>query len=902
MAQSKRFRPSILLELFFDAALLLLFMTQAFVGGCLLIYGHLPLPSEWGNRLIAERLPAEIILRVDEFRLRPDGSIDLVGIDLKAEGIQQSLLEADAAEIELQWKPRLELPKFESLVLSGGTLYIPSVYSPDGYQRPLLQRIALRLIPGEPTWEVDRFAALHDGIRLRGAFQIPIQEESTGDLDIGKTLNAFYSRAAKFSQQTERIRYFKTPTIAFKMTVLDEETQQVDLRVSSRALEHPEATAEFVQLHGSVHLDGLELTPVAPPRFSAEQIEVPRYDFSAESIRAAIAPDKLNGLLTGDWPQLRIAARSIGIKGHNLEAPVLEIDPGAFPTVAFFGATSSPSGAIRLDGQINAEHWNGGVRARGSVDLVRMLPPEFRRKLPRIAFDSTPYYDLNLGFDPGFALDRAELKAQVDDLQVEGLHFDHINARASYEDGLYAIDDLYLRRDKQWLDLKFGLDSESGDYRVTLVGSAVPDEYNALLPRWWEAIFRDFDFSRSTYSLGDFILYGNVKRKASDLYYGRAKAHGVAYKGVQLDAGELIVRGRGPYTELHDLEASVGQGWARGDIAFTSRLDEVEGPASVRLDMVAQLALDDASKLFGGDIAKIIAEFETDGLPLAKLDGAIFNNAYPEYAGKSHFDLSAFCAEPIAYKGVPLDYLSFDLFARSDITYLRNVRLGYAGGKGDAMIDVLTPQDAVNSIRYQFTLKEAEQNRALQGLPRVEGFGDVGDGLKTADQADSARNERESGQIDLTIRGEGAVDDPLRHTGFGRFEIRNERLGTIQLLGPLSRILQRTQLNFTSFNLDRMAGDFSYENEVVTFDPLQIDGARTHIEAPGTLRLSDQSLDMRVSASLFRNVGNPDSNIRKIGQMISKPLPNLLQFELTGTVKKQKFRSLYDPRNLIPRF
>lgn len=902
MAKSTRFRLSIFLELFLDAFLLLLFIAQAFVGGCLLIYGHLPLPSEWGNRLIAEQLPKGLILQIDEFRLRPGGSIELVGIDLRAEGIQQSLLKAKAAEVELRWEFHFELPQLESLILSGGTVYIPSVYSPDGYQRPLLQRIAFRLIPGEPTWEVDRFAALHDSIRLRGALQIPYKKGSTGDLEIGKALNAFYTRVAKLSQQTERIRYFKTPTIAFKLAVLDDETEQIDLRISSRALEHPEATAELVELSGSVRLKGLEFTPTSPPRFSASHIEVPRYEFAAESIRAAVAPDKLNGLLNGDWPQIQIAARSIDITGYNLDAPILAVDPSAFPSVQFQGATSSLNGAIQLSGLVNAELWNGHVHARGSVDLVNLLPPDTRKKLPKIAFDTTPHYDLNLDFSPGFALDRAELKAQVNDLQIEGLEVNHINAHASYEAGLYAIDDLYIRRANQWLDLKFSLDSESKDYRVTLTGSAVPYDYNALLPRWWGAIFRDFDFSQSTYSLGDFIIYGNLERKAADLYYGRATAQGVAYKGVHLDTGELIVRGRGPYTELHELEATSGQGWASGDIAFTSKLDEVKGPASVRLNMEAKLSLDDASKLFGGDIAKIIAEFKTDSRPVTRLKGAIFNSAYPQYAGKSYFDLSAACADPIVYKGVPLDYLDFDLFGRSDVTHLRNLQLGYAGGKGEAMIDVFTPKEAANSVRYQLTLRDAAQDQAVNSLPQVDGFGDISNGLKTADNADITPNELEEGRIDLTIRGEGAIDDPLKHTGYGRFEIRNDRLGTIQLLGPLSRVLQTTQLNFTSFNLNRMTGDFSYQNEVVSFDPLHIDGARTHIEAPGILRLSDQSLDMRVSASLFRNVGNPDSNLRKIGQIISKPLPNLLQFELTGTVTDQKFRSLYDPRNFIPRF
>ena len=140
------------------------------------------------------------------------------------------------------------------------------------------------------------------------------------------------------------------------------------------------------------------------------------------------------------------------------------------------------------------------------------------------------------------------------------------------------------------------------------------------------------------------------------------------------------------------------------------------------------------------------------------------------------------------------------------------------------------------------------------------------------------------------------------HDGFGRFEIRNDKLGAIQLLGPLSTILQNTELSFTSFNLNSMHGNFYYKNDLVTFDPLLIDGDRAQINSPGTLCLDDQALNMNVMIKLFGNAGKPNSKLSKIGDLITKPIPNLLQFELTGTLKDQKLRSLYDPRNLIPKF
>jgi len=903
MALIKKLRLGTVLELFFDSVLLLVFIAQAFVAGCLAIYGYLPLPAEWSNQLIAKQVPPGLILRAEDFRLRLDGHIELVGIELRSSNIQQALLHAESAELKFTWPSLTSRPHAQSLVVSGGTLFIPSVYSPDGHQSPLLERAAFRILPQADSLYIERFAALHDTIHLRGSFEVPFHREAAEqDLNIDALIHKFYTQAAKLSQQKEHIRYFAKPTIAFAATPLDPQTQQIDFHISSGSVTHPEATAERVQLRGQIQLRGDQIEPTTAPRLTADRLELPRYEVLTEGLSAEITPDQLSALLAGDWPQLKLAAERIQLKAFELDAPILRIDPRRYPELTFRGATTSLNGAIDFSGRIDAETWSGQVRAHGSVDLVDLVPDSLSEKLPNIAFDTPPYYDLNLVFDAGFTLNRADIRAQVDQLKVDTLTFDRIDAHASYQDGLLFVKDLYLRRQQQWLDLQFSFDTASQDYRASLIGSAVPYEYNSLLPRWWGAIFEDFDFSQTEDSLGNFIIYGNTKNRSADLYFGHAQARNVSYRGVAIDSGQLILRGRGRYCELHAIDAYSGEGWARGNIAFASKRDEVKGPASIRIDMEAKLTLEDAAKLFQGKVTEIIADFETDTLPITQLEGVIFNSAYPQYAGKTYFDLSASCPAPLNFRGLPLDHLSFDLYGRSDITYLRKVTLGYAGGQATASIDILTPKDAASSLRYTFALKDADQQQALAQLPQL---GELEKSLepraKAVDKGERAA-ESVAARVDIELHGTGPTEDPFQHAGYGRFEIRNDQLGTIQLLGPLSEMLQSTQFSFTSLNLNKMSGDFTYQNEDVTFEPLHIDGSLTQIKAPGTLDLKDQSLDMRVSVSLFGNVGDPESNFRKIGDLINKPIANLLQFELTGTLKDQKLRSFYDPRNFIPRF
>ena len=895
MPRIRKLRLVTLLKLFFDATILLIFIVQAFVVACLLIYGYLPIPSEWGNQLIAKNLSPGIILSVDEIRLRPDASIELVGIELRSVNIKQSLFQADAAELELKWQGFDEAPSAENLLLTGGTLFAPSVYSPDGYHSPLLERVAFRFVQTDDNWKVDRFAALHENIRLRGSFDLPaFKQDGAEALDINVAINTFYTQAATLSQQKKYISYFQEPTVDFKSSNLDTNRQQIELRITSRQMQHEEASAEKLQLSGVIQLSEGKPTLISAPRLTAHHLEVPSFNLTAHSLSAEFPHDDFDDLISGKCPRLKLAAKQLNIQNFKLVAPILQVDSKAYPLLSFNGSTGSFEGAIDLSGQLNAKKWSGQVQARGCLDLVTLIPRELTKKIPEITYKTTPYYNLKLDLTEGFAVNHAELEAEVQRLQIDELTFDHVNARASYANGLYVIEDLYFRRQQQWLDLKFSLDTTSFDYRGSLVGSVIPYDYNSLLPRWWAAIFENVDFSHSDYSFSDFTIYGNTQRQSSDLYYGHAKASKVSYMGVVLDEAELIVRGRGFYCELHDLNVCKGQDWARGDIAFASKRDEVKSPASIRLDMEVQFALAEAAKLFKSDIATVITDFKTTSPPLIQLEAAIFNKAYSEYVDKSYFDLTASLDHPLTFKDVPLDHLSFKLFGRPQVSHLRDVKLGFADGQATAMIDIFMPVESENSLRYALALKDADQKQAIRDLPQFDHIEDSLEGTKTT------KPRREDARIDLNIRGQGPTEDPFKHKGFGHFEIRNDKLGTIQLLGPLSKILQNTQLSFTSFNLNNMHGDFFYKDDLVTFDPLRIDGDRTQIDSPGTLCLSDQELNMNVEVKLFGNAGNPSSKLRKIGDLITKPIPNLLQFELTGTLKDQRLRSLYDPRNLIP--
>ena len=897
MKNTRRAKGITLLELFFDLILLLLFSALTFVAGCLLIYGYIPIPSEWANRILVEKSAGGIHIQADRFRLKLNGELQLGGIQVYSERIHDPIVEADTAAINYElWADGALQFNATGLVVSNGTLHLPAVYAPDGKRTPILERMAFHLTPSEQLLRVDSFAAMHEDIRLRGTIEWPLGTLRT-DPESSDPIGRFYQLIAAALKEKERFSPFIQPTLAFDLHALGNDSVQISTRLSCRELKHADATAKDFSLDAVIQLKDGTLTSKSPLRLRAKALDLPRFNVSALSLVGHIAEQEWTGLLRGAWPEFEIAANQLTVHGIELETPKVIISPKSFPEVHFSGSTNGLKGAVACSGTLNTANQSGRIHAQGSVDLISLIPQATLEKLPTFHFESPPHYDLSVHLNEGFAIDSAEFKINNHNLTANGVTFDHILAEGSFANGVVELKDIFAQRGQQWLDATFSLDHSTRDYQAALISSAIPNQYNALLPKWWTSIFRDFKFSSNSTGRGDFIIHGNTKVRAAKLYWGHATMSNISYKEVPLDRGELIVRGRGRYVELHQLEATSGEGWARGNLAFTSRKDAIKAPVSVRYDFESAMPLDAAQKLFGGSVRALINDFEVTELPYVTLSGVNFNKAYLEYTGRTRLDLKAVAQAPVTFKRVPLDHLQFTLHKRQGITHLRDVAFGYANGTGSSEIDILTPQNHDNELRFKLSLDDANQARALRNLPTL---GPVETDLKHSKANHKDQPTEENGHVDLRLHARGPLDNLYQYNGYGELTVSNEKLGAIQLLGPLSKLLQKTPLKFTSFNLNTMKAKFEIAQNELRISRLQIDGPQTQIKAKGTMQLKDQALDMRVRVNLFANLGNPDSPLRKVTGVFSRPLKNLLEFDLSGTLQKQKLRSLFDPRNLIP--
>ena len=877
-----------------DLLLLILFSAQAFVAGCLWIYGYVPIPTQWLNDTLLEQKIDGFYIQAESFRLKLNGEIELTKLQVYHSEMSDPIVTADSTTIQYTLGNEGAY-RFNpiAIALSNGTLQMPAIYSPDGNRTTILERVTFHINLSEGIVRVDSFAAQHADIRLRGSIDWPLKTVSSTEKP---TIERFYKLIAVFLKEKEHFSAFIQPTLEFALSARDDDSLDLSIHLSCEHLEHTYATGTDFNFQTKLKLQNEVITPLVPLMLQAKKIDVPKFNFAAEQITAHVATDQWTGLMNGIWPEFAISAQSASTHGIELECSQAIISPANYPELQFTGSTNGLKGAVAFKGKLNSATKSGQIHADGSIDIFTFLPASALTKLPTLEFGSTPHYSLAVTLDDGLKLNSATFSIDVNDITANGLTFDSIHAAGSYQDDLFKLDNMLIERGKQWIDATFSRDNTSNDFRITLLGSALPEQYSPLLPKWWSKIFKDIDFSQATYSYGDFIIYGCSDPTPEVFFYGHAVAHHTAYRGALIDQGELIVRGRGKYVELHNINAATGDGWVKGNISFTSGKTPDNGPLSVRYHLDTLMPLDIASKIFGGTIAAIISDFEVTKLPRVKLDGVTFNDAYPQYADKDTFHLDADIRTPITFRKTPLDHLKFKLHSRKKAIYLRDLEFGYADGNGTARVDIEnTPNDG-NQLRIKLNLRDANQAKAIENLPIFDGI----ETHLTQTQSEADEASRSDGKLDLNLHAQGPLDNLYAFNGHGDFATTNEQLGSIQLLGPLSNLLKNTRLSFTSFSLDQMTAQFTIEQEMVNFSELIIEGPRTKIWSQGTMHIPDQALNMDVHVRLLENIGKPGSTINTFRKLISSPLPNLLLFDLKGSIHDQKIRLSYDPRNFIP--
>lgn len=853
-------------------------------------YGYIPIPKGVIEHFIKKTLPPELEVVSEAYHLTAKAEFVAKNLNLYLDSVESPIFSAENATLQFE---RLEgqnlgLRWSEAQVVNG-TLYLPSIYSPSGQHTAILEKTSFAVSYDALGYNLSSFAAQHADIILRGAGRFPqSQKPAHTAKSVGNKVSLFFGNIAKLIREKSKLEALQEPTIVFEITTQEPTVFLFATQILSREVRYDGGTISNFSIDADLALSQKGIETNSSVYLKAEKIHLPDLLIETNHTRGLIEKDQWVAFHEdGKPPSFSLAASHLRYDETRLNHALLQVDASRFPTIKLKGYSKTNEGSLSFSGEMDPYLGAGLVDLEGNGptgSFLSSLP--FSDRLNSISTDNPLYFQGQLVAKENFKFQTGNFFLHLVDLSYRNLNFNTVSAKGTFEDGSISIRDILILRDRQWIELHLNYEIPSKEYALTLLGEAIPTEYNGILPRWWTGIFKDFEFDTAHNAFGDFVIYGTAGERAARMYFGNAQASNATYKDVPIQQAQMKISGRGAYCELMDIQIEQANGWVTGGMKFSSRLDGIRQPESVRLDLDARLKLEDIKKIVDQNTQRVLKDFHSSHPLEGSLVAAIFSPSYPERAGQSFLDLSLQIEDRIRYQKMSAEDARLRLFGRDQRTFLRELDLGFLGGRLKGSADIFTNPQDVASLLLDVEIKGASQNSAQQL------FG-------SSPQKSDSSNETD-GEFELQLHAIGPISDPYTFQGYGNFSLSNNSLASIQLFGPVSRILERAQLGYTTFALEAMHGSFQLQQKQLEFTRLDINGPRTRIGASGSLDLLDQALDMQVTVYLFGNVGDSESTFRKLSDFITKPIPNLLQFELTGTLEEQQWRSLYDPRSFMP--
>lgn len=585
-------------------------------------------------------------------------------------------------------------------------------------------------------------------------------------------------------------------------------------------------------------------------------------------------------------PELLLSTDSIRYKNYRIEYATAQIKEGDRPARTIEASLFHQGNSLQIktgykdSSPTRALYFNGHIEPQSLIAIVPELNAVPQLALASETFHTTGHLQLNSALEPL----EAEGSLQGTDFRLGDKGLDYLNARFKYTKSQLETE-AELRVAERHLSINSKIHLGDQDYRFLLKGSLYPTEFDGLLPSWWQSIFQKFSFTSKSHIQADFSIHGNFKNPIPDQFLGSVIAEEIYYRSVHFPHGRLRVQGANYCTliTLDDIHMDIGQ--ARGWLMTTVQPDGFQEIESLRIDLIGALGTQNAARLFGNKTAQVLDTFESNRAHEFAFEAAFFHPHYRQHSGKSYYNLFINTEKPFSFFQRPFDSLQAEIYGRNSEHYIRSASAGFAEGTAHFQADITQTLSDDPQIHLVLQLSECDFDLSSQYL-----FNQI------QSTKPSALNREV--ELDLELESKGALFDFTRHLGYGSLKIEGEQLSQIYLLGPFSKALDELNIPIGTFKLDQLESRFQIRAASIQVPELKINGKQSHVYGSGQVQIPDQAIDFDIKIDPLKNANLSFTLFGEIGRRLN-PVTHILHFKVSGTAKEQKWRSRFDPRNLL---
>ena len=824
---------------------------------------------DWVEKQIRTELATSgLDFSVDQLDLNAKGRIRFGDLTLRQTGQVGAL--AILKEVRLEIDPLSLIAgslNISQLEVKGGILNCPAFISPSGSEETLLQDLRATLQPHENDWALRNFSFRLHNASVYGAFHDdpPLLLQMDKDIKSDGLPKRFQKALADLVRVRPQLAALNAPVITLKSI----QDNQVYAQLQARGLQVPDLLiSKRLILETKLQREPGHLLFTAPIKGRLEnahikkKLRVTNLQFQLPAPSTELTPSLFPLEVQLSTGPIQIDAE---LAGRFIGKARME-DPSHLKMKGVAGFHHS---FTAVSASANLEKKTAKIETRfhihpGDISKLQAFIP--RKHLEQVKLREPIEGNLNARFEEDWKLSSAEFSLDARQIEILEVPLAGLRARGTYTPGLLEVPEVFAQFKPGNVSGSFHQDLKTGDYRFLLDGRMFPEQLNPWFGTWWDDLWARFNFT-------GLPMYANmdISGRWNDLIrrdiYGAGKIISASYRGTPFEEAQGILRCIPKYTEFFDLKAKFPDGYAKGKLAWILHPRDRGRITSRRFNLEGKLSLNNASKLFGDRVKKVLADFTIEEPPEIKADGVIFGHGqfdFLEQQPVSQFFVRGQGGKS-TFLSVPMDHLDIDLKSHAGAITIDPVKFGFAEGEGDGWLKI-NPHSAGPPMELSIQLKDADKDLALRNLARNPKLN-----LKPPKPT-----EEKSKLKSFSLHAKGNHGDIASFDGNGSFALQDPSLAKVNILGMLFKELKNLPIPFISYRFDRMESDFKLQKEFMVFgpEPLKILGPTSKVDATGHLNIKTRELNFKV-------------RLLPLGL----PLAKFLEMNLGGTIDKPKWNS-----------
>ncbi len=826
-------------------------------------------------------------LRVDfsEARLRLSGRIVISSPRFQSLTHPSLKLRADYLALQISINPFRKSPfRLKSLSLDGADLLCPAELSASGEQETPITDLNLRAAPSDRGWRIGalRFRAGETRAAISG--ELPLPPPPPPDVVPPTWEDSLIATARACSEARKEILDSLTGGVLRTRTqLLPEGRLGLRAHFFFDSLQHESG----VRVDRGVGRAEFTLDPDLAEASGRLDLSAGRVDYQDEGhlINTHARIEMHRTPFSGQLPPLavKVAAERLVVMGEPADNLFLEgrsRDEDRASLEAYLELDGRP---VRGDADLDWRAGEGRVSLAGDANPTAVLRnPRLRETGFRfdVRFQVPPETEAVLLFGPDWQPREADMEVRAGACLIDGVKLDSALARARWIPGeIFDAHTMILRYDDFRVAGAYWNDLTNRDYRFGYHGTVRPKHISPWFGTWWENLWEPFEFAGAPPVAG-IEISGRWKDDERIRVSGWAQATDLLLRDVPIDRMAARYDAGADWASVTDARIERPEGAAEGRFRHDRQDTEY-----ITFSFTSDLDPWKTGRLLGNEAEHIAAYFTFETPPELQIEGRIFAPGDTGPHPRSAFTLHGRTGDPLTYMDIPFDGLSFRARLANSVLTIDPVEGGFAEGvfKGALTLD----------------LGETEPRLSVRGELREAAFGEGAATLATRFTPETEEEAIENlrslgGKVRISLDIEGLPQDLYSFHGPGKTLITEAELGQVRLLGPLSRLLDRTPFRFTSLQMNELESTFEMQGDKIHFPDMRLAGPNVGMEARGDYRLEDQSLDFRVK--LFPLRESPMPLVSTIIGRVLEPFGHILEFSLAGTLEEPLWRLPMDPR------